>query len=96
MEIWDDDDIKDGFEFLDSMEEISTTVMEIKVLNEAVKMAVEKNKNSDNNILLAGLSETLERSVDKFENLENMSKLFVELYRTTLALGYDYEWTSSR
>jgi hypothetical protein len=91
MEIWDDDDIKDGFEFLDSMEEISTTVMEIKVLNEAVKMAVEKNKNSDNNILLAGLSETLERSVDKFENLENMSKLFVELYRTTLALGYDYE-----
>jgi hypothetical protein len=91
MDIWDDDDIKDGFEFLDSMEEISTTVMEIKVLNEAVKMAVEKNKNSDNNILLAGLSETLERSVDKFENLENMSKLFVELYRTTLALGYDYE-----
>jgi hypothetical protein len=91
MEIWDDDDIKDGFEFLDSMEEISTTVMEIKVLNEAVKMAVEKNKNSDNNILLAGLSETLERSVEKFENLENMSKLFVELYRTTLALGYDYE-----
>lgn len=91
MDIWDDDDIKDGFEFLDSMEEISTTVMEIKVLNEAVKMAVEKNKNSDNNILLAGLSETLERSVEKFENLENMSKLFVELYRTTLALGYDYE-----
>ena len=91
MDIWDDDDIKDGFEFLDSMEEISTTVMEIKVLNEAVKIAVEKNKNSDNNILLAGLSETLERSVDKFENLENMSKLFVELYRTTLALGYDYE-----
>ena len=91
MDMWDDDDIKDGFEFLDSMEEISTTVMEIKVLNEAVKMAVEKNKNSDNNILLAGLSETLERSVDKFENLENMSKLFVELYRTTLALGYDYE-----
>jgi len=91
MEIWDDDDIKDGFEFLDSMEEISTTVMEIKVLNEAVKMAVEKNKNSENNILLAGLSETLERSVEKFENLENMSKLFVELYRTTLALGYDYE-----
>ena len=91
MEIWDDDDIKDGFEFLDSMEEISTTVMEIKVLNEAVKMAVEKNKNSDNNILLAGLSETLERSVDKFENLENMSKLFVELYRTTLALGFEYE-----
>ena len=91
MEIWDDDDIKDGFEFLDSMEEISTTVMEIKVLNEAVKMAVEKNKNSDNNILLAGLSETLERSVEKFENLENMSKLFVELYKTTLALGFEYE-----
>ena len=91
MEIWDDDDIKDGFEFLDSMEEISTTVMEIKVLNEAVKMAKESNKNSDNNALLAGLSETLERSVEKFENLENMSKLFVELYRTTLALGYDYE-----
>ena len=91
MEIWDDDDIKDGFELLDSMEEISTTVMEIKVLNEAVKMAVEKNKNSDNNILLAGLSETLERSVEKFENLENMSKLFVELYKTTLALGFEYE-----
>ena len=91
MNIWDNDDIKDGFEFLDSMEEISTTVMEIKVLNEAVKMAVEKNKNSDNNILLAGLSETLERSVEKFENLENMSKLFVELYKTTLALGFEYE-----
>ena len=91
MNIWDNDDIKDGFEFLDSMEEISTTVMEIKVLNEAVKMAKESNKNSDNNILLAGLSETLERSVEKFENLENMSKLFVELYKTTLALGFEYE-----
>jgi hypothetical protein len=91
MNIWDNDDIKDGFEFLDSMEEISTTVMEIKVLNEAVKMAKESNKNSDNNALLAGLSETLERSVEKFENLENMSKLFVELYKTTLALGFEYE-----
>lgn len=91
MDMWNDDDIKDGFEFLDSMEEISTTVMEIKVLNEAVKMAKERNKNSDNNTLLAGLSETLERSVEKFENLENMSKLFVELYKNTLALGFDDE-----
>jgi len=37
MDNWSDDDIKNGFEFLDSMEEISTTVKEIKVLNEAVR-----------------------------------------------------------
>ena len=91
MSIWNDDDIKDGFEFLDSMEEISTTVMEIKALNLAVKMAKEINKNTDNDLLLAGLSETLDKSIEKFENLENMSKLFVELYRNTLALGNDYE-----
>ena len=96
MSIWNDDDIKDGFEFLDSMEEISTTVMEIKALNLAVKMAKEINKNTDNDLLLAGLSETLDKSIEKFENLENMSKLFVELYRNTLALGNDYEWESSR
>ena len=96
MSIWNDDDIKDGFEFLDSMEEISTTVMEIKALNLAVKMAKEINKNTDNDLLLAGLSETLDKSIEKFESLENMSKLFVELYRNTLALGNDYEWESSR
>jgi len=91
MSIWNDDDIKDGFEFLDSMEEISTTVMEIKVLSAAVKMAKERNKNTENDLLLEGLSETLEKSIEKFESLESMSKLFVELYRSTLALGYDYE-----
>jgi len=91
MSIWNDDDIKDGFEFLDSMEEISTTVMEIKVLSAAVKMAKERNKNTENDLLLEGLSETLEKSIEKFESLESMSKLFVELYRSTLALGFDYE-----
>ena len=91
MSIWNDDDIKDGFEFLDSMEEISTTVMEIKVLSAAVKMAKERNKNTENDLLLEGLSETLEKSIEKFESLESMSKLFVELCRSTLALGFDYE-----
>lgn len=91
MSIWNDDDIKDGFEFLDSMEEISTTVMEIKVLSEAVKMAKERNKNTENDLLLEGLSETLEKSIGKFESLESMSKLLVEVYRSTLALGFDYE-----
>ena len=91
MSIWNDDDIKDGFEFLDSMEEISTTVMEIKVLSAAVKMAKERNKNTENDLLLEGLSETLEKSIEKFESLESMSKLLVEVYRSTLALGFDYE-----
>ncbi len=91
MDNWSDDDIKNGFEFLDSMEEISTTVKEIKVLNEAVKMAKESNKNVDNDALLEGLSETLERSIEKFETLENMSKFFIGLYQNTMLLGYDYE-----
>lgn len=91
MSIWNDDDIKDGFEFLDSMEEISTTVKEIKVLSAAVKMAKERNKNTENDLLLEGLSETLEKSIGKFESLESMSKLLVEVYRSTLALGFDYE-----
>ncbi len=91
MSIWNNDDIKDGFEFLDSMEEISTSVLEIKILKEAVEIAKERNKNSDNDKLLASLSETLETAVERFETLENMSKIFVELYRSTLALGFDYE-----
>lgn len=91
MDSWSDDDIKKGFEFLDSMEEISTTVKEIKVLNEAVKMAKESNKNINNDALLEGLSETLERSIGKFETLESMSKFFVEMYQTTMLMGYDYE-----
>ena len=91
MDSWSDDDIKKGFEFLDSMEEISTTVKEIKVLNEAVKMAKESNKNINNDALLEGLSETLERPIGKFETLESMSKFFVEMYQTTMLMGYDYE-----
>ena len=91
MSIWNNDDIKDGFEFLDSMEEISTSVLEIKILKEAVEIAKERNKNTDNDKLLASLSETLETAVERFETLENMSQIFVELYRSTLALGFDYE-----
>jgi len=54
-------------------------------------MAKESNKNVDNDALLEGLSETLERSIEKFETLENMSKFFIGLYQNTMLLGYDYE-----